>query len=435
MKFDRRDLIIAFVIFLAALWVNANAVPTTIPHRDEGRWIGRAGFLGELLDPLGDFWQSGEVMWGQPPLGSYLMGVGLLAQGQDLHTNDLPDFHYSDAWNARHGAAPGEKDLAAARRTDSVVGALLAVCVYLIARSLGNRVAGVAAALILIPHPLSVYLSSLADSDAILTLLLALATLAAMALAERPTWPCAILLGVLLGLGGSAKLSPLALAIPLAALGAWCVLRGWRDRDAVDVRRLALGWRLLTVPALTLTTFVVSYPYLWPSPIGRIRDLFAFREQEMTNQGRIWPYLKVDGPGDAIARIGNWLATVDSTTGSGAAWIAERLGHDWHPVGVDLLLALIGAEVLIFLVFRHGLASRWGLAAAILFGQVGLIVVGMRADFERYLLPVVVTVAVCGGLAVGQAWSFARAAVVRRAVRRPAAEPVAVEAPGQIAPV
>ncbi|HET7093046.1 MAG TPA: hypothetical protein VFI22_06205, partial [Thermomicrobiales bacterium] len=119
MKFDRRDVVIAFLIFLAALWVNATAVATTIPHRDEGRWIGRANFLGALRDPLGSFWQSGEVMWGQPPLGSYLMGVGLLAQGQDLRTNALPDFHYGDDWNARHGAAPGEKDLAAARRTDS----------------------------------------------------------------------------------------------------------------------------------------------------------------------------------------------------------------------------------------------------------------------------------------------------------------------------
>jgi 4-amino-4-deoxy-L-arabinose transferase-like glycosyltransferase len=363
------------------------------------------------------------------------MGVGLLAQGQDLQTNALPDFHYSDAWNARHGAAPTEKDLAAARRTDSVVGALLAVCVYLIARGLSNRVAGVAAALLLIPHPLSVYLSSLAGSDALLSLLLAMAVLAAMALAERPTWPRAIALGALLGVGGSAKLSPLLLAIPLAAMGAWFVLLALRRRDLADARRLALGWRLLTLPPVALAAFIVSYPYLWPNPIGRIRDLFAFREQEMANQGRIWPYLKVDGPGDAVARIGNWLAKVDSTSGSGAAWIADKFGHTWHPVGIDLLLGLIGAEILVFLVFRHGLSSRWGLGAAILFGQVGLIVVGMRADFERYLLPVVVTVAVCGGLVVGQAWTLARVAVARRAARRVEPEPAAVELPGQIAQV
>ncbi|HET7092573.1 MAG TPA: glycosyltransferase family 39 protein, partial [Thermomicrobiales bacterium] len=350
-------------------------------------------------------------------------------------TNALPDFHYGDDWNARHGAAPSEKDLAAARRTDSFVGALIAVCVYLIARGLGARVAGVAAALLLIPHPLSVYLSSLADSDAILSLLLALAIFAAMALADRPTWPRAIVLGILLGLGGSAKLSPLALAIPLAALGASYVLVGvWRRRPA-DIRHMALGWRLLTLPPVALATFIVAYPFLWPNPIGRVRDLFAFREQEMTNQGRIWPQLRVDGPGDAIARIGNWLGTVDSTSGSAAAWIAARFGHQWHPVGIDLLLGLIGAEVLVFLVFRHGLASRWGLAAAMLFGQVGLIVVGMRADFERYLLPVVVTIAVCGGLAVGQAWTFARAAIAHRAARRVAAKPGAVDLPGQIAQV
>ena len=407
MNLGRRDLLLALAVFLAAFWVNVAAVPFTQEHRDEGRWIGRAGFLGALAQPLSDFWQSGEVMWGQPPLGSYLTGLGLLAQGRDLRTNALPDFHYSDGWNLRHGSAPTEKDLAAARRANAVVGALLAVCVFLIAASLLNRVAGLAAALLLIPHPLAVYLSSLAGSDAILSLLLALATLAAMALAARPTWPRAILLGALLGLGASAKLSPILLALPLALLGLLLVVRAARSADADAPRRAALGWRLLPQPAVALAVFVASYPFLWPDPVGRLRILYDFRAREMLNQGAIWPELKVAGPADSLSRVGNWLATVDSTTGTLAADVAAQFGRDWRPVGVDLLLAIVGAEILCFLVARHGLSSRWGLAGLMLFGQVGIVVVGMRADFARYMLPVLVTVAVCGGLVVGQLWALA----------------------------
>ena len=52
-----------------------------------------------------------------------------------------------------------------------------------------------------------------------MALLVAWSALAAMFLAQRPTWARAVLLGILLGLGGSAKLSPLGLVAPLAAAG------------------------------------------------------------------------------------------------------------------------------------------------------------------------------------------------------------------------
>ena len=247
--FSRWDALLAGLVFLVALWVNLSAVAMTEFHRDEARWVHRANFLEELRNPTGEFWRESELMIGQPPLGSYLMGLGLTLQGRDLDTNGFYDFHFGPDWNRRHGTMPDESDLAAARRTNSVVGALIAVCVYLIARGLSNPVAGIAAAALLVPHPLSIYLSSLAGSDALVTLLVVLATLAAMALANRPTWPRAILLGVLLGLGGSAKLSPLALAIVLAAAGMVLLVHGWRGSSRGARHDGVLGWRLVVQPA------------------------------------------------------------------------------------------------------------------------------------------------------------------------------------------
>jgi hypothetical protein len=47
----------------------------------------------------------------------------------------------------------------------------------------------------------------------------------------------------------------------------------------------------------------------------------------------------------------------------------------------------------------------------------------MKADFSRYLLPVLMVTAVCGGIAVGTAWDVARGWVAqRRSSRRPAVQ-------------
>jgi hypothetical protein len=421
--FRLTDILLAILVFVVALWVNLSAVPTTEFHRDEARWVHRARFLGELRHPTSAYWQESELMLGQPPLGSYLMGLGLILQGRDLDTNGFYNFHFGQDWNRRHGNMPDELDLAAARRTNSVVGALIAASVYLIARGLMNPVAGLAAAALLIPHPLSIYLSSLAGSDALVTLFVAWAALAAMTLANRPTWPRAIMLGILLGLGGSAKLSPLALAIPLAAAGLVLVIHGWRRAGPSARHDGELGWRLGVQPAIAAAAFIVSYPYLWPNPVRRTLALFEFRAVEMHNQGEIWGDLKVTGPIDALGRIGNWLGNVDSVTGQAIGALAGLFGVSWKPMAGDLILAVVGALVLLLLAIQRGLGSRWAMAALVLGGQGALVIFGMRADFARYLYPVLIANAVCGGLVAGLVWEVVAARVARRrAAQGPAAD-------------
>ena len=419
--FTRWDALLAALVFVVALWVNLSAVSMTEFHRDEARWVYRARFFCELRNPTGEYWRESELMLGQPPLGSYLMGLGLTLQGRDLDTNGFYNFHFGREWNWRHGNMPDESDLAAARRTNSVIGALTAATVYLIARGLLNPVAGIAAVVLLVPHPLAIYLFSLAGSDALVTLLVALAALVAMTLAERPTWPRAIMLGVLLGLGGSAKLSPLAVAIPIAAAGAVLIFQGWRGSGSIARHDNALGWRLLVQPAIAAATFIASYPYLWSDPIRRTLTIFEFRAIEMYNQGIIWSELNVNGPIDALRRVGNWLGSMDSVTGQFFEAVTALFGVPWKPIGLDLVLAAIGALILLVLAVQRGLGSRWAMAALVLGGQVALVIIGMRADFSRYLLPVLMVNAVCGGLLTGVVWDVLRARVARREAR-PAAD-------------
>jgi hypothetical protein len=54
------------------------------------------------------------------------------------------------------------------------------------------------------------------------------------------------------------------------------------------------------------------------------------------------------------------------------------------------------------------------LAAVVMGAQVGTVVVGMRADFQRYLVPVLIVAAVCGGVLAGQIWEGVRAWVMAR---------------------
>ena len=143
----------------------------------------------------------------------------------------------------------------------------------------------------------------------------------------------------------------------------------------------------------------------------------------MHNQGEIWQELDVTGPIDALGKVGNWLGDVDSVTGQGIDVVAKLFGASWKPMGLDLVLAIIGAEILLVLAIQRGLGSRWAMAALVLGGQAALVVVGMRADFSRYMMPILVGTSVCGGVLVGTLWDVARARLARRrTVRAPDAE-------------
>ena len=156
----RLAVLLPILLFGFSLYQNLSNMDTVDFHRDEARWINRAYFLEDLAHPFSDTWSDYYTTRGQPPLGNYLMGLGLLLQGRDLDTNRVWDFHYDEEWNIINGAMPEDADLIAGRRTNAVVGALVVVCVYAMASRLTNRFGGFAAGLLLSLHPLHLRLSS-----------------------------------------------------------------------------------------------------------------------------------------------------------------------------------------------------------------------------------------------------------------------------------
>ena len=407
-----RDLLIAAALFGLAVWVGLGSVATTIPHRDESRWVGRAYFFNELLHPNSSTWADGVLTRNQPPMGSYLMGLGLTIQGHDTTTtarNLLYDFTRSERWNQLRGRIPSIEDRDAGRRTESFLGALVVVLVYAVARRLSNRVGGVFAALILIPNGLYIYLASLANSDMLLTFFVISSALVALTLADRPTWWRAILLGVLLGLGTSTKLSPILVAALVAAYGGFLLIANqpWRRRNDDDRATIGLGLMLLTVPFTAFAAFVLSYPYLWPDPIQRTIYMFQYRNGEMESQGELWQDRQVLGTFDAFNRIKFHLGEQFSVSQWLSGKVEARIGWGWDLPWLDLALGTLGIGLLVLMAAHYGLRSKYALVALLLLGQCAVTVAGLQADFERYYLPILVTTSVGAGLLIGQLWSWA----------------------------
>ncbi len=434
----KRDTLIAFGLFALAFWHFLGFVEDPNRdkiglHRDEARWIHRSYFIEELFHPNSPTWSGDNILTlGQPPLGSYLMGIGLWIQGRELGPNGFYNFNHNFAWNEARGNVPEWEDLYAGRRTNAFVGALTVVLVYLIVRKLSGRVGGIIGALILIPHPLNTYLTTFAGSDALLIFLVAASALMAIFLAERPTWPRAIGLGILIGLGGATKLTPIALAFPLAALGVAILAYGlpgrlraanapaepgvtrpprWRRLLAtVDGNERALGWMLLTLPAVAFATFIAVYPYLWSDPIGKTKLLFDYRSEEMSNQSDLWENTRVDGPIEAIERVRDQLGGRTSTGRWLSEEIAVRFDHAPYWPGADIKLGTLGLLLLVGWAMMYGPKSPHTLALIIVAGEAGLIVLFMQVDFNRYHLPILLTLAIGVGFFAGQVWNAIAAA-------------------------
>ncbi len=414
----------AIVLFALALTHNLGEAEKTPFHRDESRWVGRAYFLNDLLtDPLGSTWDDSDLTRNQPPLGSYLMGLGLTLQGRDTDTtvnNRLYDFKHDFQWNVDHGRQPAGEDILAGRRTNVVVGALLAVTVFFIGQQLagliGGRlvglIGGAVASSFLIYNPLATHMSSWAGADGLLALTVALAGLTAIRLADRPGWGKALLLGVLLGLGAATKLSPLFDAALVGAAGGAMLIGGrpWLRGEAGQ-RQQSLGWMLITCPFVAFATLVASYPYLWSSPLRNLANMLAYREDEMALQADIpamgtpgWDSIGVDGGlPDAMSRTRFWLGDALSTGRVLGDWLNGRFDWSLRIAWLDLTLGFAGIGILAMMVLLRGPVSRAGAALLVLLGQTVVIWVGMRADFDRYQLPILVAVLTGLAVAVGAA--------------------------------
>jgi len=380
-----RILAAAGLMALLAFVLASAAKERTPFNPDESRWLHRAYFLTALADPFGPTWTDRYMTRGQPPLGSYAMGIGLLLQGRDLDTNGPWNFAVDAATNADLGNMPSTGDLAAGRRTSAGLVALTTLALVAVARTFLSSGWAIAAGGLFAVHPFTIYIGSLAMSDALFGLLIVLAAWAAAYFARWPSWTRGALLGMLLGLGGATKLSPLVVAIGFSGIAALALLvQGIRQRR-LSVKDVAASPALAIGPVAALT-FVVVYPFLWPDPIGRTRNLIFFRVDEMATQAADWPVMAVPNRAEALHRIGVNFVQHFNLTGSLADWAGlQAIG--WPLRELEVLASLAGVIVMGAMALRAGPTSPRAWAFAVLGGQVLVTILGMRSEFDRYHLP------------------------------------------------
>ena len=415
---------IVVFLFTVSFAINESNIEATAMHPDETRWLNRAYYIADFADPYSDTWQDYYLTRGQPPGGSYLIGLGLLLQGQPLDSNGVWDFHHSADWNETAGAVPSDDVLLAGRRTNSVVGALVVVFAYAAASMLTNRIGGIAAGLFLAYHPLHITLSTQALSDELLALSLAVTFVAAFKFAKTPTFGWALLMGIAIGVGGATKLAPLALSFVLAACGLlWLAWRRRQSgREAMRWSSTRFGAFLLLQPVISGFVFVAMYPYLWVSPIRHSLNLLDFRRAEMASQARIWPWAHVDNPREAFMRYGEQLHDAASTTKHVQVWMNDFLGFAIrNPVSFDFMIVAVGAILLLRIVIERGLWSPQAMVALLMAAEVGAVTVGLGVDFYRYYLPVLLVNSILVGVAFGMTTSWLRDVWMRN--RAPATSP------------
>jgi hypothetical protein len=389
------------------------------PHfnPDESRWLSRAHYLAALTDPLGPTWADRYMTRGQPPLGSYAMGVGLLIQGRDLETN--PPWNFSVPWevNVALGRKPAPQDLAAGRRMSAALIAVSTVALVIVAGVFVPTPWAVTAGALFAVHPFTSYIGSIAMSDALFGLSIVLAAWAAAALARRPMPTRAILLGVLLGLGGATKLSPLVVAAGFSAGGVLLCAVSAVQRRRLMAREATHAIYGLIVGITAVVTFVVSYPYLWPDPIGRSRNLFAFRAEEMAAQSSDWPVMAVPNRAEALRRVNQNFTERFSLSASVVSLLG---GHSGSPVArqVEFLIPVVGVVIMAVGAIRAGPLSSRFLVLAVLGGQVLVTILGMRSEFDRYHLPMALLGAIAAAVALE--WLLRGALTVVRAKGQPA---------------
>jgi len=235
-------------------------------------------------------------------------------------------------------------------------------------------------------------------ADALFGLLIVLAAWAAASFGRKPDWRRATLLGVLLGLGGATKLSPLAVAAGLSAAGVLGFAVTTIRRRRFVPQEAAYAARGVVVGIAALLAFIASYPYLWSNPIAHTRHLLAFRIEEMAAQSADWPVMAVPNRAEALRRVHLNFTERYNLAASVISWLGGTPPHLIRQL--EFLIPVLGIVLMSGRAIRDGPYSPRALVLAVLGSQVLVTILGMRSEFDRYHVPMAILGAIAAAVAL-----------------------------------
>jgi hypothetical protein len=381
---------------------------------DEGNYICTSYYFQYLFvdhDVNREEWDANYWTRTQPMLERYLVGGWLWFRGYDITRMRAYcefDWALTIDENRARGYVPSSDLVAEARTPMVLVGSLAVLGMYGLGRALGGLLAGLAASAFTLASPLAQqYLvqalpePQLAASISFFLLIAVLGIRRGRA-GDLPLL-CAIVAGLVTGLGVAAKLTGV---LSLLTIGAWSLavaataLR-FRPRGGA-FRSTRLGLKaskgcLLTL-SLGIVVFLVSDPFLYRNPLRNTGAMFAFRAREMREQQRdileINPEYgladtAVYSPVEQARRVLDGSLVQGTFTGS-------------HGVPIELGLSAIGVWGLCSSAWI-GLRSKLRLSpeAFMVLALVtffGAITAGLLVAWPRYFLPTLLLGSVCSAM-------------------------------------
>lgn len=388
---------IAVLLFVGCFVLCASALVDEPLSGDEWPWMVQATNVWQLVrsgrfhDP---FWSESHLLWGyaSPPVSKWLIGFGMAAVGHGDPKVVTPPFFVAPG---REWTPPSEA-VRAGRLSSVVLGGLAVSTLFLfLSRDLPLRVA-VSAALLLETSPIWLGVSRRALTDihgvGMSLLLLPLyasareATFAKRArVASLPWW---IAVGVVAGLSVGCKFSAVGCALGLAVL---LLVEGF-CRAGDDRRRFRNVPAALTAALLccgvAVCVFVLTYPYLWPDPVGRLRGIVmawrGVRELHVATQlgsfaGSVRPGpLSWSRAVDLLILPDGWLAWALLPALLGALWLR------WKSPSADAARVVawaLASPVLLAGAFVGGCMQSWILWAGI--AGAALATIAVRGGLRR----------------------------------------------------
>jgi hypothetical protein len=384
------ECVFLFLIGIAIFSFNLKEVDFYV---DENPWIYESAALNSFLE--GDFaselWEDDYNGMLDPPMAKYLIGFGINLSGLSIESLPRWDWNLDYQENIDRGCIPSDTILWWARIPmviTSVTGLLLAA--YLVSRAHSRMAAFVfyGFSLTHFTYPLRQ-----AMSEAPLVFFTFLAGLAGyqgiLALSDKkykPTFVWFSVFGMLTGLAAASKLN--AIAILLAGILGMGFVLFWRRTGELK-QGLKFVLRLILVQAyLTVITFILINPYLYPSPFRKIVLMFIARSFTLQVQMKMYP--------QSVVMAGNWLQILPERI-FGQLSTPSYPGHNV----INILLFCLGVYVLVRLLWN----KFPGWEAALVLGAFSLVLavpgVISPLDWNRYyLFPVIfVRVYIAIGLA------------------------------------
>lgn len=319
-------------------------------HPDESQWIGTSYIFENYvrLEFKSPAWDKYYATTTQPPVANYVMGLGRFIGGYRRPDLNKPwDFERGREYNERVGAKPSEGLLWWSRLPMAVLAMLSIGLGFLLLRKASTIGAYAWLALTVFNPYFALHLRRAMGESTLVFFSMFTLFLATQALAsaqennvnqKRNITLWLLWAGIASGLAGESKLNgitTLGINITIA------IILGLLLNEKLKEKITAVfGYSLVTGIACVFA-FLAINPYLWPSPLIRTFDMFAFPAQRMSQQTTIY--------------TGSYMTPAQRLT-----VIPMRVFHDYAslPIPAVFNFILVALGVWIALRASRGLLTR-----------------------------------------------------------------------------